>query len=209
MLVHLAVSKCHLRVRRQRCHMVCDLVNIVDPIVYIIHLSPACKLPVDRLPHHLVIIFHHIRLDWNTVYRRLLQHAHIADTDETHVQRPRNRRRRQRQHIHILLHLLDFFLVSHAKTLLFVDNQQTEVLKLHIFGKHTVRPDHNIHIAFFQPFDRLFDLARCAEPGHHIHAHRKILHSLDKGIVMLLSQNRRRDEIHDLFFLLHGLKCCP
>ena len=69
--------------------------------------------------------------------------------------------------------------------------------------------NHNIHQTTFQVFYRLFLLSRCPKPAHQINTHREILHSLHKSIIMLLSQNRCRYQINDLFILLHRLKCCP
>ena len=161
---------------------------------------------MDRLADHLVVVLHDVRLDRNTVHRRLLENTHIADPDETHVQRSRDRRRRQSQNIHVLLHLLDFLLVCHAEPLLLIDDQKSQTLELHILGKHPVRADHDVHISFFQTFDRLFHLSGRPEPRHHVHADREILHSLDERIVDLLRQDRCRDQVHDLFSFLHRLE---
>ena len=37
-LIHLTMCECHICLRNKRRHMVCDLVNVVDTIVYIVHL---------------------------------------------------------------------------------------------------------------------------------------------------------------------------
>ena len=112
--------------------MVCHLVNVADAVVYVIHLAAAGKLPVNGLPDHLVIILHHVRLDGHTVYRRFLQHTHVADSHQAHVQRPGNRSRGQGENIDIFLQLLDLLLVSHAEPLLLIDNQKPQILKLDI-----------------------------------------------------------------------------
>ena len=69
--------------------------------------------------------------------------------------------------------------------------------------------DNNIHIPLFQSFYRLLHLPRCPKARHHVHPHRKILHSLDKGIVDLLREDRCRNQIDHLFFFLYGFKGCP
>ena len=164
---------------------------------------------MDRLADHLVVVLHDIGLDRHAVHRRLLENAHIADPDETHVQSSRDRRRRQRQNIHVLLHLLDLLFVGHAEPLLLVDDQQSQTLKLHVLREHPVCAYHDVHIAFFQPLDGLFHLPRCPESRHHVHPHREIFHSLDEGIVDLLRQDRRRNQVHYLFSLLHRLEGRP
>ena len=34
-----------------------------------------------------VIIFHHIGLDWDPIHRRFFQHTHVTDSDQAHMQR--------------------------------------------------------------------------------------------------------------------------
>ena len=130
--MHLSVGKGHRRLRHQCRDMVRDLIDSLDPVIHIVHLSAPGQLPVDGLPHHLVIIFHYIGLDRHPVHRRLLQNAHISDPDQAHMEGSGNRRRRQRQNVHVLLHLLDLFLMGHAEPLLLVDDQESQALKFHI-----------------------------------------------------------------------------
>ena len=41
MLIHLTMGKGHIRVGHERCHMVCHLVDVIDTVVYIVHLPAA------------------------------------------------------------------------------------------------------------------------------------------------------------------------
>ena len=132
MLPHLTVSKSNHRLRHHSLDLPCYLVNIRHPVVYIIHLSASRQFPVNSLPDHFFIVFHHIGLDGRAVYRRLFQHAHVADPGQTHMQRPGDRSCGQRHNVHIFLHLLDLFLVGHSKTLLLIDDKQSQILKLQI-----------------------------------------------------------------------------
>ena len=81
----------------------------------------------------------------------------------------------------ILFQLLDFLLVSNAETLFLVNDQKPQILILHILRKNSVSTDHNVYLSFFQILQSLFLLGRCTESAKQIHAHRKLLHSLDKG----------------------------
>ena len=90
MLPHLSVGKCNHGLRYQGLDSVCHLVNIRHPVVYIIHLSVPGQLAVNGFPDHLLIVFHHIRLNRGTVHRRFLQHTHVPDSRQTHVQGPWN-----------------------------------------------------------------------------------------------------------------------
>ena len=66
--------------------------------------------------------------------------------------------------------------------------------------------DHNIHQPFAQSLQGLFLLGRGAETAHHLDPYRKILHPLDKGIVMLLGQNGCRHQVNHLLTVLNCLK---
>ncbi len=207
MLFHLPMRKCNDCLWHKARYLIGDLLNVVDAIVHIINLSLSGQLTHDRLAYHLLIVLHNIRLDRLAFSRRFLQDAHVPDSHKAHVQRPRNRCRRQRQHIYILFDLFDLLLVAHAESLLLVDDQKSQILVLHICGQQSVCADDNVHQAFFQPLNRLFHLARSSKPRQHFHAHRKIFHALQKCIVVLLCQDRRRHEIRDLLAVLNSLEC--
>ena len=69
--------------------------------------------------------------------------------------------------------------------------------------------DQNIHHSFFQVCQCFFLFRSCPEPAQKIYPHRKILHTLNKGIIMLLGQNCGRHQIDHLFSLLDRFKCRP
>ena len=127
--------------------------HVRDPIyaiIDIVNLPAPRNLPGDSLAYHFLIVFADVGLDRQTVLRRLLEHAHVADSHKAHVQGPGNRRCGQGQHVDILSHFLDLFLMCHAKTLLLVNDQQAQILKLHVLRQNPVRTDDDIHHAFFQ-----------------------------------------------------------
>ena len=128
MLLHLTVGKRHIRLRHKACDLTGDLLNIVDAVVYIVHLSLSGQLAHNRLTHHLLIVLHDICLYRLALAGRFFQHAHITDSHKTHVQCPWDWRRSQRQHVHIVLDLLDLLLVAHAKTLLLVNHKKAQIL---------------------------------------------------------------------------------
>ena len=66
--------------------------------------------------------------------------------------------------------------------------------------------DQYIHSSFFQIRQCFLLLRCCTETTEKIHPHRKILHPLHKGIIMLLCQNRGRHQIYHLLIFLYGLK---
>ena len=209
MLMHLSMSKGNHCIRHQFLDPCCHLINIRYTIVYIVHLAFSRQLSVDRFPDHFLIVFHYISLDRCTVHRRFFQHTHIPDPCKAHMQCPWDRCCSQSHNIYIFLQLLDLLFMSHTETLLLINDQKTQIFKLQILRKHSVGTDYNVHHTFSQVFQCLFLLGWGTETAQHINAHRKILHSLDKSIIMLLSQNGGWYQIHHLFAVLNCLKSCP
>ena len=100
-LLHLAMGIGHVGLRHQRRNLSGNITDIADPVVHIINLTAPGQFTGDCLTHHLLIVFADKCLDGQAVVGRLLQHAHIPDADETHVQCPGNRGGCQRQYIHV------------------------------------------------------------------------------------------------------------
>ena len=76
--------------------------------------------------------------------------------------------------------------MSDAKTLLLINDQQTQILEFYIRRQYSVRTDDDIHHSLFQILYCLFDLRRCSKTAHQGNIDREILHSLHKSVVMLL-----------------------
>ena len=207
-LAHLSMGKIHPCVRHQLGNPKGNLINICNPVIDIINLAAPSQLSSDSFPDSLLIILHHISLDRHTIHRRLLQHTHVTDSNHTHMKGSWNGCRSQSQNINILFQLLDFLLVGNAETLFLVNDQKPQILILHILGKNSVSTDHNVYLSFFQILQSFFLLGRCTESAKQIHAHRKLLHSLDKGVVHLLRQNGSWCKVNNLPALLHLFKSC-
>src|SRR4029077_3815083 len=71
-------------------------------------------------------------LNGQAVLRRRFDDAHVAQTNERHIERAWNGSRRKRQDVDIKLELLEAFLVRDAKALLLIHNQEAEVVKLNV-----------------------------------------------------------------------------
>ena len=72
-----------------------------------------------------------------------------------------------------------------------------------------MRSNYNIHKTFLEILYCFLLLCRRTKTAKKIHTHRKILHSLYKGIVMLLCQNSRRHKISHLLSILNCLERSP
>ena len=207
--LHLSVGKRHISLGNQRLNGSRYICNIIDPVIYIVHLAFPRQLPYDGFPDHLLIIFHYISLDRHTVLRSFLQNTHVPDPHQAHMKRSRNRGCRKREHIHVFLQLLDLFLVGHSKSLLLIHHQKSQILKGHICGKYPVGADHNVNHSLFQIVDGLFLLGAGTKSGQQLYSHRELLHPLHQRIIMLLCQYGGRHQKDHLFPLLHSFKGCP
>ncbi len=143
--VHLPVADDHARLRHQPLDQRRHRSDRFHAVVHEEDLPVARQLFFDRALDDGFRKRRHRRLNRQPVFRRRLDHRHIAQSHQRHMQRPRNRRSRHRQHVHVLAHFLDALFVRHAEALLFVHHQQPEILKFHVFRKQPVRPDHDIH----------------------------------------------------------------
>ena len=90
MLLHLSMGIGHICFRHQFRDLCRNIRNVIHTVIDIVDLSAPGHLPDNSLS------------DRQPVVGSLLQHAHIPDTDEAHVQGTGNRCCRQGQHIHVL-----------------------------------------------------------------------------------------------------------
>ncbi len=209
LLLHLPVGEGNHGLGYQRGDPGRHIRNVVHPVVHIIDLPAPGHFPGNRLPDQLLVVLADKSLDGLPVLGRLLQNAHVPDPHQAHVQGPGNGGGCQGQHIHVLLQLLDLFLVAYPETLFLINDQQSQILKLHVRRKYPVCADDDVHPAFYQVCHRLPDLSRGAEPAHQIHPYGVIFHTLDEGGVMLLCQNSGGYQVHHLLSLLDSLECGP
>ena len=131
-LLHLPMGVFHRDIRNQLLDVACYLRYILHPVIDIVYLPLPSAFSLDRFSYHLVVILHDIGLDRHPVVGGFFQHAHIPDSDQAHMKRPRNRRCRQSQYIHIFLQFLNLFLMLDTETLLLIDDQKSQILEFQI-----------------------------------------------------------------------------
>ncbi len=125
-------------------------INGVDAVVHDEHLPAAFHLADHRLAHQPIIEHANVRDHREAVFRRRLDHADVAHPGQPHVERARDRRGGQREDVHLRAQLLEVFLVLDAEALFLVDDDQAEVLELHIILNDAVRADENVDLTLFQ-----------------------------------------------------------
>ena len=122
------------------------------------------------------------------------------------MQRARDGCSRQREHIRLQLHLLQALFVLHAKAMLFVHHNQTEVGELDVRAEQPVGPDHDIDLLLFELLhhDRL--LFGRLKAAHHFDGDREVGEPIPKAARVLFRQNGGRHQHGHLTTALHRLE---
>ena len=136
---HLSVAHSHTSVGHILLDDLLDALQVVDARIDKVHLSVARHLEVDGVGYDLgaegvYLCLYRIAVGW-----RRLDDAQVAGTQQRELQRSRNGRGRQRQRVDIGLHLAQLLFRRDAKLLLLVNDEQSQVAKLHRLANELVR----------------------------------------------------------------------
>ena len=203
---HLAVRHAHARLGRGLVHARHGIVDGLDAVGHVVHLAAATHLQANRRAHHIGVVLPHVHDHGATPGGRRRDQAHVAHAARGHLHGSRNRRCRKREHVDLLAQILELLLVLHAKALLLVDDHQAQVLGVHIGRKQTVGADEHIDRALGKRLERALLLCRRAEAAEHLDLKAKRGKTLKERLVVLLGQNGRGAEHHDLATGVHALK---
>ena len=203
---HLAVRHAHARLGRGLVHARHGVVDGLDAVGHVVHLAAATHLQANRRAHHIGVVLPHVHDHGTTPSRRRGDQAHVAHAARGHLHGSRNRRGRKREHVNLLAQVLELFLVLHAKALFLVDDHQAQVLGVHIGRKQTVCTDEHVDRALGKRLERALLLRRRAEAAEHLDLEAKRGKALKERLIVLLGQNGRGAEHHDLAAGVHTLK---
>ena len=186
-----------------------DRVYILDPVVDEVGLAA----PAELLPHgrgdEPGVERGDDRVNGQAVARRGLDEADVPQPRKRHVERPRDGGRRQRQDVDRRLELLDPLFVPDAEALLFVDDEQPEVLEGDVPGEQAVRADDDVDEPLPDGLDEGFSLPRGLEPRQGLDADREEHHPVAEGLEVLAGQDGRGAEDGDLLAVHDGLEGGP
>ena len=205
-LAHLSVAHCDAGARNQFLKFGGNFPDRIHPVVHEIDLAAALQFLLDRRLNQLEIPVRDHGLNRHAVFWRRLDHAHVAQPDQRHVQRPRNRRRRHGEHVHLRPHLLDSFLVAHSEALLLVHHQQTEIGELHVLGEQPMRADQDVHLPRFDLQQDFLDLLCRAEAADHLNRYWERRKPLLEGFVVLEGEYGGRREHSRLLVITDRLE---
>ena len=122
------------------------------------------------------------------------------------MQRTRDRRGGERQHVHAQLQRLEPLLVPHPEAMLFIHDEQAEILEGDVPGQQPVRPDDDVYLSCDETLRHARGLFGRAEPRQHLDAHRIVRQPLPEGAAVLLGENRSRDQHGGLLPRLYRLE---
>src|SRR5277367_4181511 len=86
-------------------------------------------------------------------------------------------------------HLLEALFVADAEALLFVDDEEAEVLELQVFGEDAVGSDEDVDLALFYFFEDELLLFRRAEAGDHLDVDGEVGEAALEGLVVLEAED--------------------
>ena len=102
-------------------------VDVVNPVVHKKDLPPAGHLPIDRMANQPVIKTRDPRLDRQSIGRRSGETGNVTDAEHRHMECAGDRCGCHRQHIDASAEGLQTLLDIHAKPLLLIDDQESEI----------------------------------------------------------------------------------
>ncbi len=170
------------------------VVDVQDAVVQIENLSAAIQLPPDGVADQPLVVGGDDGFDGQPVLRRRFDGAHVARAGQGEVKRARNGRGRQRQDIDQRAQLFEPFLVQDAEALLFVDDDQAQILEYNVALQEAMGADDDVHRAGRQVPDHAGLLAPGAKAREQFDADRIIGHALAEGVEMLLGQHGGRHQ---------------
>ena len=208
-LLHLSVPDDDAHSGHQLLEILLRGVDRLHAVVDEEDLAAAADLELDGLADEVVCKWDDGGLDGQAILRRRLDHRDVSDADHRHVQGARNRRRGHRQDVDGFLHLLQSLLLSYAEALLFVDDQQAEVLERDVFRKNPMRADDDVDLAMLELADDLLLFLRRVVARQQLDRHRKRGEASKERTVVLIGQDGRRREHGHLLAVHHRLERRP
>ena len=130
-LTHLTVTYLDSCLRHKLGHAGCHLIDRFHFIVYKIDLTTAFDLTQYGFPDQHLVPFGNKCFDCQAFLGGCRDQRHIPDAAESHIERARYRCRREGEDVDFGPHRFQSLLVTYAKAVFFVDNDQAEIPDFH------------------------------------------------------------------------------
>ena len=188
---------------------VASSLDVLHAVVDEVDLPLPVQFPQHGRADQLLAEARDAGLDRQAVFGRRFQVGDVAGADQAHVQRPRDRRGGHRQHVDRLPHRLEPLLDLDAEPLLLVDDDQAQVVELHVGLHEPVRADDDVDGPAGQPLDDLALLPPRGEPREGGDGEGELGHPRGEGPQVLLGQHGRRHEHRHLVARVDRLERRP
>src|SRR3954468_11177482 len=121
------------------------------------------------------------------------------------MQRARDRSRGKGQYVGLESKSFEAFLVFDTEPMLLVNDDQSELGERHVGAQYAVRADDDVDLARLEIGEDCLLLLLGLEATEGLDVDRKVGETLAEGARVLISEDRRRDQNHNLSTRLHGL----
>jgi len=122
---HLAVRDAHARLGCGGDHAIERVVDGTHPVAHVVDLAATLHLATDGTAHDILVPLAHMHDDGTAVGRRSADERHVAHARQRHLQGTRDGRGRKREHVDAFAQILELLLVTDAKALLLVDDDES------------------------------------------------------------------------------------
>ena len=129
--LHLSVTDCYPTVWNMLLDEHLELRKLGYSVAYEINLSVSAHLEVDGIADDLTTKRHQFGMNRISVRWRSAHDAHIPGAHQRELEGTRNRSGTHRKCIDIHLELTEFLFGRHAELLLFIDDEQSQVMPFH------------------------------------------------------------------------------
>ena len=195
---HLTVRHSDARLRRRLEHALDGVVDGLHAVGHVVDLAATPNLQTNSRAHHIRVVLTHMHGNRAAPRRRRGNETHVADATHGHLHGAWDGRRRKREHVDLLAHVFKLLLMLDAETLLLVDDDQAELMRVHIGREQAMCADEHVDLTLGKRGQRTALLRGRAEARKHLDLHAKGREALEERLVMLLGENRRGAQDHDL-----------
>ena len=205
--VHLSVSDTDAGIGDVAMNHIGQFAQIAYAVVDNEDLSATAHLEIDGIDKHLFVIGVHLCLNGIAIGRRRLNDTEVACPHQRELEGTRDGSGGEREGVDIHLQLAEFLFDGDTELLLFVNDEETQIIELHIFSHEAMGAHEDVHLAFFQFLQDALDIGRFAGTAQIIDPTGKIFQTLFERLEMLISQHGSGHQHSHLLVVGHGLEC--
>ena len=206
--LHLSVTDCYPTVWNMLLDEHLELRKLGYSVAYEINLSVSAHLEVDGIADNFTTKRYQFGMNRITVRWRSAHDTHIPGAHQRELEGTRNRSGTHRKCVDIHLELTEFLFGRHTELLLFIDDEQSQVMPFHGLGYQLMCTYQDVYLTLFQVFKHLSGFLRRACPAEVIYPYRHAFQTLFKCLIVLESQNGSRHQHRNLLAVARSLEGC-